>query len=165
MPIRNRLVTTLETPRLYDVDRLDVKVSSSIDADMQDAVTGMLRKLQDRSYVKSANLAEARLLGSADPAAVLYTFTLFERGKDANYVRVQTDNSSQPFDTNEGAKLELGSTAKLRTLVTYLDLIATLHEKYEPLEHERAARRRSRPSRSPDALDDRLPRHFEGSQP
>ena len=131
--VRNRLVNTLETPRLYDVDRLDVKVSSSIDADMQDAVTGMLRKLQDRSYVKSANLAEARLLGSADPAAVLYTFTLFERGKDANYVRVQTDNSSQPFDTNEGAKLELGSTAKLRTLVTYLDLIATLHEKYELL--------------------------------
>jgi membrane peptidoglycan carboxypeptidase len=83
--------------------------------------------------VKSANLAEARLLGAADPGAVLYTFTLFERGKDANYVRVQTDNSSQPFDTNEGAKLELGSTAKLRTLVTYLDLIATLHEKYAEL--------------------------------
>jgi membrane peptidoglycan carboxypeptidase len=131
--IRNRLVTTLETPRLYDVDRLDVKVTSSIDADMQDTVTGMLRKLQDRAYVKSANLAEARLLGAADPGAVLYTFTLFERGKDANYVRVQTDNSSQPFDTNEGAKLELGSTAKLRTLVTYLDLIATLHEKYAAL--------------------------------
>jgi membrane peptidoglycan carboxypeptidase len=131
--IRNRLVTTLDSSRLYDVDRLDVTVRSSIDADMQDTVTAMLRKLQDRSYVKSANLAESRLLGSADPGAVMYTFTLFERGKDANYVRVQTDNSSQPFDTNEGAKLELGSTAKLRTLVTYLDLIATLHEKYAPL--------------------------------
>ncbi|MGZ8228277.1 MAG: transglycosylase domain-containing protein [Burkholderiales bacterium] len=131
--IRNRLVTTIETPRLYDVDRLDVKVTSSLDADMQDTVTGMLRKLQDRSYVKSAHLAENRLLGEADPGAVIYTFTLFERGKDANYVRVQTDNSTQPFDTNEGAKLELGSTAKLRTLVTYLDVIATVHEKYAGL--------------------------------
>jgi membrane peptidoglycan carboxypeptidase len=131
--IRNRLVTTLQTPRLYDVDRLDVKVTSSLDADMQDTVTVMLRKLQDRTYVKSANLVQERLLGAADPAAVLYTFTLFERGKDANYVRVQTDNSTQPFDTNEGAKLELGSTAKLRTLVTYLDIIATLHEQYATL--------------------------------
>jgi hypothetical protein len=61
---------------------------------------------------------------------VIYTFTLYERGKDANYVRVQTDNSTQPFDANEGAKLELGSTAKLRTLATYLDIIASLHERY-----------------------------------
>ena len=155
----------LETPRLYDVDRLDVTVSSTLDADMQDAVTAMLRKLQDRAYVKSANLAEARLLGSADPGAVLYTFTLYERGKDANYVRVQTDNSSQPFDTNEGAKLELGSTAKLRTLATYLDLIATLHEKYEPLSTKelRAVEVDPRDHLTRWTID--LPRHFEGPQP
>ena len=128
--VRNRLAATLETPRLYDVDRLDVKVSSTIDAEMQDAVTVMLKRLQDRSYVKSANLQDGRMLGAADPGAVLYTFTLYERGKEANYVRVQTDNSSQPFDTNEGAKLELGSTAKLRTLATYLEIVSSLHEQY-----------------------------------
>jgi membrane peptidoglycan carboxypeptidase len=128
--VRNRLASTLETPRLYDVDRLDVTATSTLDAEMQDAVTGMLKRLQDRDYVKTTNLGESRMLGAADPSAVLYTFTLFERGKDANYVRVQTDNSSQPFDTNEGAKLELGSTAKLRTLATYLDIISSLHEHY-----------------------------------
>jgi membrane peptidoglycan carboxypeptidase len=128
--VRNRLAATLETPRLYDVDRLDVKVTSTLDAEMQDAVTAMLKRLQDRAYVKSVNLGENRLLGTADPGAVLYTFTLYERGKEANYVRVQTDNSSQPFDTNEGAKLELGSTAKLRTLATYLEVISALHEQY-----------------------------------
>jgi membrane peptidoglycan carboxypeptidase len=131
--VRNRLATTLETRRLYDVDRLDLTVASTLDGEMQDAVTAILKRLQDRSYVKSANLAESRMLGAADPGAVLYTFTLFERGKDANYVRVQTDNSSQPFDTNEGAKLELGSTAKLRTLATYLDIIASLHEQYSEM--------------------------------
>jgi membrane peptidoglycan carboxypeptidase len=128
--IRNRLAATLETPRLYDVDRLDVTVTSTLDGEMQDAVTDMLKRLHDRSYVKSANLAENRLLGSADPGAVIYTFTLFERGKDANYVRVQTDNSTVPFDTNEQAKLELGSTAKLRTLATYLEIVSTLHDEY-----------------------------------
>lgn len=127
---RARLASMLETPRLYDVDRLDVKVGSTLDGEMQDAVTVMLKRLQDRAYVKSMNLASDRLLGAADPSAVLYTFTLYERGKEANHVRVQTDNSNQPFDTNEGAKLELGSTAKLRTLTTYLEIISSLHEEY-----------------------------------
>ncbi len=127
---RARLAAMLDTPRLYDVDRLDDKVGSTLDGEMQDAVTVMLKRLQDRAYVKSVNLASDRLLGTADPSAVLYTFTLYERGKEANHVRVQTDNSNQPFDTNEGAKLELGSTAKLRTLTTYLEIISSLHEEY-----------------------------------
>jgi membrane peptidoglycan carboxypeptidase len=128
--VRNRLANTLELPRLYDIDRLDVKVSSTLDSEMQDAVTGMLKRLQDPAYVKSSSLSGDRLLGAADPSAVIYTFTLYERGKEANHVRVQTDNSTQPFDTNEGAKLELGSTAKLRTLATYLEIISSLHEQY-----------------------------------
>ncbi|WP_162826392.1 hypothetical protein, partial [Escherichia coli] len=31
---------------------------------------------------------------------------------------------------NEGVKLDLGSTAKLRTLVTYLQIVAELHKRY-----------------------------------
>ena len=42
-------------------------------------------------------------------------------------MRVQVDNLDQPFDLNSGARLELGSTAKLRTLVTYLELVAGLY--------------------------------------
>jgi membrane peptidoglycan carboxypeptidase len=45
-------------------------------------------------------------------------------------VRVQTDNTDQPFDINEGSKLELGSTAKLRVLTTYLQIITELHDRY-----------------------------------
>jgi hypothetical protein len=33
-----------------------------------------------------------------------------------------------PFDVNEGMKLELGSTAKLRTLAHYLDVMAQLYD-------------------------------------
>ena len=36
-------------------------------------------------------------------------------GAGVNYLRVQADNLDQPFDINQGAKLDLGSTAKLRT--------------------------------------------------
>jgi membrane peptidoglycan carboxypeptidase len=45
-------------------------------------------------------------------------------------VRVQTDSTDQPFDINEGSKLELGSTAKMRVLTTYLQIISELHDKY-----------------------------------
>ena len=128
--VRYKLVSLLDTPRLYDIDRLDLTAKSTLDGRMQDAATAMLQQLRDPPYVKSAKLQEARLLAGGDPAAVLYSFTLYERGQTTNVVRVQTDSFGQPFDTNEGAKLELGSTAKLRTLTTYLDIIATLHEHY-----------------------------------
>ncbi|OGA44821.1 MAG: glycosyl transferase family 51 [Betaproteobacteria bacterium RIFCSPLOWO2_12_FULL_62_13] len=131
--VRTRLVSLLETPRLYDIDRLDVTAGSTLDADLQDTVTAMLRRLGDPAYAKSVRLREPRLLAHGDPAAVLYSFTLYERGEDANLVRVQTDNFSQPFDINEGAKLELGSTAKLRALASYLDVLASLHERYGSL--------------------------------
>jgi membrane peptidoglycan carboxypeptidase len=44
------------------------------------------------------------------------------------------DNFEQPLDINQGTKLDLGSTAKLRTLVTYLEIIETLHNKYAGME-------------------------------
>ena len=47
---------------------------------------------------------------------------------------MQADNLDQPFDINNGTKLDLGSTAKLRTLVTYLEIIARLHETYADLD-------------------------------
>lgn len=134
--VRTRLLSLLETPRLYDIDRLDVTASSTFDARIQDAVTATLKRLRDPEFAKASKLREPRLLGNADPSKVLYSFTLYERGEDANLVRVQTDNFNQPFDINEGTKLELGSTAKLRTLATYLELIASLHERYSPLAAE-----------------------------
>jgi membrane peptidoglycan carboxypeptidase len=52
---------------------------------------------------------------------------------------VQADNHDQPLDINEGAKLDLGSTAKLRTMITYLELVAELHERWSGLSRERLA--------------------------
>lgn len=134
--VRTRLLSLLEAPRLYDIDRLDLTATSTFDAGLQDAVTSALRRLHTPDYAKEMKLREPRLLGNADPANVLYSFTLYERGADANLVRVQTDNSNQPFDINEGTKLELGSTAKLRALATYLEVLAALHENYAGREKE-----------------------------
>ncbi len=68
-----------------------------------------------------------------DPKGVLYSVTLMERTADGNAVRVQTDNYEGPLSLSGSSRLELGSTAKLRTLVTYLEIVEELHEGLSPL--------------------------------
>jgi membrane peptidoglycan carboxypeptidase len=128
--VRAHLAGLLGDPRLYNVDRLDLSVVSMLDSQAQQAVTAQLRKLTDTAAAEAAGLTGKGLLGNGDPAKVIYSFTLMERGQDVNYLRVQTDNYDQPLDINEGAKLDLGSTAKLRTLVTYLDIVDQLQRRY-----------------------------------
>ena len=128
--VRVHLANLLGDNRMYNLDRLDLSVVSTLDANAQKAVTAMLRQLREADAAQQAGLTGKGMLGNGDPANVVYSFTLLEKGDKVNYLRVQTDNYDQPLDINEGAKLDLGSTAKLRTLVTYLDIIEQLHKKY-----------------------------------
>lgn len=139
--VRIQLASLLDTARLYDLDHLDLSVTSTIDGALQKAVTETLRGLRDPERARAVGLMGPQLLERGDPRQLFYSFTLYERGDDANRLRVQTDNLDQPFDINTGAKLELGSTAKLRTLATYLELVAALHEQLSPLSREALARR------------------------
>jgi membrane peptidoglycan carboxypeptidase len=148
---RVQLAALLGTPRLYDVDRLDLEAATTIDGALQDAVSRTLQRLRDPQAASEAGLVGDRLLERGDPARLNYSFTLFERGDSVNRVRVHADNLDQPFDINAGAKLELGSTAKLRTLTTYLDLVASLHAKLSALPADELAA-------YPVAAQDRLTR-------
>ena len=103
-------------------------METSLDLPTQRRVTEVLRRLSDPKTAGEMGLYGHRLLdagASGDP--LIYSLTLYERGDGVNYLRVQADNLDQPFDINQGAKLDLGSTAKLRTLITYLEIIAELH--------------------------------------
>ncbi len=131
--VRTHLGSLLGDGRLYNLDRLDLSVVSTLDSSAQKAVTAALRNLRDADAAAAAGLTGKGMLGNGDPANVVYSFTLMERGENVNYLRVQTDNYDQPLDINEGAKLDLGSTAKLRTLVTYLDIVDQLHKRFEPM--------------------------------
>lgn len=132
--VRTHLGGLLGDGRLYNLDRLDLSVVSTLDSDAQQAVTAMLRKLRDAEAAGAAGLTGKGMLGNGDPANVVYSFTLMERGENINYLRVQTDNYDQPLDINEGAKLDLGSTAKLRTLVTYMDIVDQLFQRFSPMD-------------------------------
>ncbi|WP_308583105.1 transglycosylase domain-containing protein [uncultured Pseudomonas sp.] len=126
---RRRLAALLDRP-LYDLDRLDLAATSTLQDDLQTQATAYLKHLADPAFAAQLGLLGPRLLTPASTAQVRYSFTLYEMTADGARVRVQTDNTDQPFDINESSKLELGSTAKLRVLTTYLQIISELHDRY-----------------------------------
>jgi membrane peptidoglycan carboxypeptidase len=132
---RSRLSTLLEVPQSYDLDRLDLSVVSSLDGPAQREVTRRLRALREPAEAKAAGLVGQYMLDPGDdPGRLVFSVSLYERSERTNLLRVQADSSDQPFDMNEGARLDLGSTAKLRTLVTYLELVAELHQLWAALD-------------------------------
>lgn len=131
--LRDQLVSGLDLANYYALDHLDLTGWSSIDASAQERVSSVLSRLGDPLYDRSLGLFGRQLLGGASPARLAWSVVLYERGEGANYVRIRADSLNQPFDINAGAKLMLGSTAKLRTLITYLDIVAKLHRKLAPL--------------------------------
>lgn len=132
--MRTNLSSLLGVPRLYDLDRYDLSVSSTLNKETQAAVNRLLHELKSTSGARAAGLYGYNMLEEADDLSkIIISFTLFERGANANLLRVQTDNYDQPFDINEGSRLDLGSTAKLRTLITYLEIVADLHQRHHEL--------------------------------
>ncbi|MCK9293538.1 MAG: transglycosylase domain-containing protein [Desulfobulbaceae bacterium] len=132
--VRLQLSELLGVQRFYDLDRLDLTVASTLHRQTQKEVTDLLVRLKDPAFLQQNGLTVQRMLSRGDPGKVIYSFNLYELGPYGAMTRVQADNLDQPFDINIGTKLDLGSTAKLRTLVTYLEIIARLHEKYASLD-------------------------------
>jgi membrane peptidoglycan carboxypeptidase len=132
--MRSHLLAALGIPSFYELDRLDLQAKGTLNNAVQQAVSDRLAAAATRDGAKAAGLVGFEMLrASDDPSRIAYSFTLFERRDGANLVRVQTDSVNQPFDINSGARLNLGSTAKLRTVVTYLQIVSDLHKRYAPL--------------------------------
>ena len=132
--VRTRLAYLLGLRRMYDLDRLDLSVQSTLDGELQQKITHMLSQLKDEEYASAMGLHGPRMLGKEDLGKIIYSFTLSELTPEGAKFRIQADNFEQPLDINRGTKLDLGSTAKLRTLVTYLEIVEALHKKYSILE-------------------------------
>jgi membrane peptidoglycan carboxypeptidase len=132
--LRVKLVSLLHLSDLYALDRLDLTAHGTVDTPAQHRITDVLEQLRDPAYDRWLGLVGKQLL-DGNPARVAWSVVLYERGADRNYLRVHADSLDEPFDINSGAKLQLGSTAKLRTLITYLDVIDELHRRLSPLSH------------------------------
>ncbi|HMO17430.1 MAG TPA: transglycosylase domain-containing protein [Oligoflexia bacterium] len=145
--VRNHLLSLFGKQSLYELDRLDLQVRSTLNVEVQEKVSRFLLSLKASDSVRNSGLDGFRLLStSADPNKVIYSFTLFEHENGINKLRVQTDTYDQPLNINEGVKLDLGSTAKFRTIVTYLEVIEEIwnshkNKKIKELKEERSKAR------------------------
>ncbi len=145
---RIQVASLLGEPRLYDLDRLDLQVKTTINKPTQKLVSTYLQSLAQPEAAAASGLIGHRLLKPENPIAnVIYSLTLYEKTALGNVLRIQADNLNQPFDINSQARLDLGSTAKLRTLVTYLEIIARLHNEYHTLDAA-ALKQKAQPQRN-----------------
>jgi membrane peptidoglycan carboxypeptidase len=132
MVLRTRLAKTLGIKSNYELDRLDLTVKTTLDYSTQQAVTEALRRLSEPNNARAAGIVGFRMLNdNTNFIPIVYSLMIFERGKTGNLLRVQTDNYDQALDINEGIRIDLGSTAKLRTMVHYLELIADIYQQYK----------------------------------
>src|SRR5690606_40872330 len=104
--VRNR-VSQLLDQSLYQLDRLDMIAQTTLHLPLQQEISQHLRTLSRSDEAEKAGLFAERLLQSGQQAKVKYSFTLYQRTDNGNKVRVQTDNTDQPFDMNDASKLEL----------------------------------------------------------
>jgi membrane peptidoglycan carboxypeptidase len=145
--LRAKLAGLLGVRHLYDLDRLDMTVQSTLNGPAQKIVSDYLIGLADRSRAAEAGIIGKRLLKpDNDFTKVIYSFNLYEKSPFGNLLRVQADNLNQPFDINQQTKLDLGSTAKFRTLISYLEIITQLRQQYLNMKPEQL-RAEARPRR------------------
>jgi membrane peptidoglycan carboxypeptidase len=131
--VRARLLGLLGLQGTYLLDRLDLNVQTTIDRTVQQSVTHFFEQVTDPQNARIAGLNGDQLLSVGDPNQVIYSFTLYEHGDGVNLLRAQTDNFNQPLSIVDGTRLQLGSTAKLRTLINYLQIVEELHRQYSGL--------------------------------
>lgn len=130
--LRSRLAHALDIKSNYDLDRLDLTVKTTLDYQVQQEVSKQLHLLNQPDQAVAAGIIGKRMLNAnVDMAPIVYSLLLYERSDNGNLLRIQTDNYDQPLDINEGIRLDLGSTAKLRTMVHYLELINEVYQTYK----------------------------------
>ncbi|HUY68005.1 MAG TPA: transglycosylase domain-containing protein [Alphaproteobacteria bacterium] len=132
--LRNHLLGMLGLHNLYELDRIDLAARAALDQTAQQKTVDFLKRMDNRGFLQAHGFYGFRLLKPNDDAAkVKWSVILYQRTPGGDEVRVQSDNVDEPFDMNEDMKLDLGSTAKLRTLVTYLQIMAGLYHRYADL--------------------------------
>ena len=127
--LRTELLSVLNVASFYDMDRLDLTGSSTIDLPAQARVSDILAQLNNPDFAKAHHLVGYHLLHA----------TLIETELQRCYPRARRRSGRGACACRQlgrairyqfCAKLLLGSTAKFRTLVTYLNIITTLHDRY-----------------------------------
>jgi len=139
--VRLKLPGLLGVRDLHELDGLDLEVETTYDASLQARALEILHSLKDPDTVAAHGLNGPHMLDAGDPSGVSYSLLLCERGENTDLVSVVADDRDRAFDMNTGMRMQLGSTAKLRTMAHYLEIVERLHHDLSALPHDAVAAR------------------------
>ena len=133
--LRTHLLNLLGLKKLYEVDRLDLTARTTLDQRRRAEAGRFPQEMGDKEF---SGIHRALRLPPAGPRQrsrqnQMERRALRTRRRTATRSACKPTTIDEPFDMNEGMKLDLGSTAKLRTLVDYLEIIGELHRRYAGL--------------------------------
>ena len=94
--VRTELLGLLNTPGLYDLDRLDVEVGSTIDVPLQSAVRRLLTTCAIRNSSRHTRSRASNLLAQGNPADVTYTVLLLRGDAGSKPLRAHAIHSINP---------------------------------------------------------------------
>jgi membrane peptidoglycan carboxypeptidase len=132
--VKAHLLGVTTARNVYELDRLDLSVRTTLDAGWESTAAALLDDMRSGEFLAAEGFRQQGLLAAGDPTRVLYSVLLMERTDLGNVIRLQTDNFRGDLRLADGSRLELGSTAKLRVLVTYLEVVEELHGRLSPLD-------------------------------
>jgi membrane peptidoglycan carboxypeptidase len=127
--LKANLSSLLGKTSTHELVRMDVDVETTLDTRAHQKVAEVIASLRDPSFVGRHGLDGRTRMGAGEPDDLIFSVMLFERGEAYHRLRLKVDSHPGRLDLNEGSKLDLGSTAKLRTLTHYLEVVEGLfHE-------------------------------------
>lgn len=130
--MRLELLRMLRVPDgLYGLDRMDIDVTSTEDSGLNRGLARAMEVLTDPNRNAAAGFTGYQLLPQGAGQDIHLAATIMERLPDGHSViRGQMDNFPGPFNINEGSRLQLGSTSKVLTTYSYLDVSEDLYNQY-----------------------------------
>lgn len=125
--IKRNLMGLMGDSEVYSFGMADVSARSTKDFMLQTKIQNTLSNvIHDASKYKI--VGERLLKSNKQSSSLQMSFNLYEVVGNNNLLRLAVDTSNGELSLNDGMKLELGSTAKLRTLITYLEVIEEIHK-------------------------------------
>ncbi len=127
-PDRIRMLKLLGVESLYEIDRIDARVTTTTYDDIERRVQDTIDAVRDESSDTSKRLRRIGLLNAETPSALTISFSLYERTERTNKLRLYADTKRASRAVDESVMLDLGSTSKLRVLTTYLEVLNDLYD-------------------------------------
>ncbi|HTK85650.1 MAG TPA: transglycosylase domain-containing protein [Patescibacteria group bacterium] len=130
--MRLELLNLMPVPDgLYGLDRRDIDVTTTEDPGLNRGLATAMDILTDPTRNTAAGFTGYQLLPPGAGKDIHLAATIMERLPDGHSViRGQMDNFAGPFNINEGSRLQLGSTSKVLTTYSYLDIAEDIYNKY-----------------------------------